>query len=78
MLDVDGYVLETNATNIFLVDEGGTLVTMPPDHCLFSVTRATVLNLAEEMGIRAEVRRTSLCEFYAASDVFATGTMGGS
>ena len=32
--------------------------------------------MAGEMGIRAEVRRTSLCELYAASDVFATGTMG--
>ena len=77
MLDVDGYVSETNTTNIFLVDEVGTLVTMPPDHCLPSVTRATVLKLVGEMGIRAEVRRTSLCEFYAASDVFTTGTMGG-
>ena len=76
MLDVDGYVSETKATNIFLVDEEGMLVTPPPDHCLPGVTRATVLNLAGEMGIRSEVRITSLCELYAAIDVFATGTMG--
>ena len=36
-----------------------------------------MLKPAGEIGIRAEVRRTSLCEFYAASDVFTTGTMGG-
>ena len=35
-----------------------------------------MLNLAGDMGIRAEVRRTSLCEFYAASEDFTTGTMG--
>lgn len=76
MLDVDGYVSETNATNIFMVDDEGVLLTPHGDHCLPGVTRGTVLVLAKELGIPHEVRRVSLAEFHAAEEVFTTGTMG--
>mmetsp|Transcript_7298 Transcript_7298/g.8459 ORF Transcript_7298/g.8459 Transcript_7298/m.8459 type:complete len:618 (+) Transcript_7298:54-1907(+) len=76
MLDMDGYVSETNATNIFMVDDEGVLLTPHGDHCLPGVTRGTVLVLATELGIPSEVRRVSLAEFHAAEEVFTTGTMG--
>jgi len=76
MLDLDGFVSETNATNIFMVDEDGTLLTPHADHCLPGITRETVLLLAEEMGIPCRERRVSLAEFHAAEEVFTTGTMG--
>lgn len=76
MLDLDGYVSETNATNIFMVDDDGTLLTPSADHCLPGITRGTVLELAKELGIPCEVRRISLAEFHAAEEVFTTGTMG--
>jgi protein-lysine N-methyltransferase EEF2KMT len=76
MLDLDGYVSETNATNIFMVDDEGTLLTPHADHCLPGITRATVIELAKELGIPVEVRRVSLAEFHAAEEVFTTGTMG--
>ncbi|VEU36019.1 unnamed protein product [Pseudo-nitzschia multistriata] len=76
MLDMDGYVSETNATNIFMVDDEGVLLTPHGDHCLPGVTRGTVLVLAKELGIPHEVRRVSLAEFHAAEEVFTTGTMG--
>lgn len=75
MLDVEGYVSETNATNIFMVDEG-VLLTPHADACLPGITRATVLQLAAELGIPVEVRRVSLSEFHSADEVFTTGTMG--
>ena len=75
MLDLEGYVSETNATNIFMV-ENGVLLTPPADYCLPGITRETVLILAEELGIPHEVRRVSLAEFHAADEVFTTGTMG--
>eukprot|EP00522_Entomoneis_paludosa_P001100 CAMPEP_0172466876 /NCGR_PEP_ID=MMETSP1065-20121228/57343_1 /TAXON_ID=265537 /ORGANISM="Amphiprora paludosa, Strain CCMP125" /LENGTH=277 /DNA_ID=CAMNT_0013223831 /DNA_START=36 /DNA_END=866 /DNA_ORIENTATION=+ len=75
MLDLDGFVSETNATNIFMVDDG-VLLTPHADHCLPGITRATVLVLAKELGIQTEVRRVSLAEFHAADEVFTTGTMG--
>ena len=60
MLDVEGFVAETNATNLFLVaqnrDEDGKLkpllVTPTGDHCLPGITRETVLILAKELGIK--------------------------
>ncbi|KAL3763171.1 hypothetical protein ACHAWU_006196 [Discostella pseudostelligera] len=88
MLDVEGFVAETNATNLFLVRydgaseishvsyEGAVLVTPSADHCLPGITRGTVLLLARELGIKIEERRVSLSEFYSADEVFTTGTMG--
>lgn len=76
MLDVDGYVSETNATNIFMVDDDGILLTPHADHCLPGITRATVLELATTLNIPWVERRVSLAEFHAAAEVFTTGTMG--
>ena len=76
MLDLDGYVSETNATNIFMVDDKGVLLTPHGYHCLPGVTRGNVITLAKELGIQCEVRRASLAEFHAAEEVFTTGTMG--
>ena len=57
MLDLYGFVSETNATNIFMVDDEGVLLTPHADHCLPGITRGTVLALAKELGIPTEVRR---------------------
>jgi len=76
MLDVDGFVSETNATNIFMVDDEGVLLTPHADACLPGITRAPVLLLAKELDIPVEVRRVSLAEFRSAEEVFTTGTMG--
>ena len=75
MLDLDGFVSETNATNVFMVDDS-VLITPHADHCLPGITRETVINLAAELGIPCEVRRVSLAEFHSADEVFTTGTMG--
>jgi branched-subunit amino acid aminotransferase/4-amino-4-deoxychorismate lyase len=75
MLDLEGFVSETNATNIFMVDNG-VLLTPHADHCLPGITRETVLLLAKELDIPYEVRHLSLAEFHAADEVFTTGTMG--
>ena len=75
MLDLDGFVSETNATNVFMV-ENGVLLTPTADHCLPGITRETVLMLAKELGIETVVRNISLSEFHSADEVFTTGTMG--
>ena len=75
MLDIEGYVSETNATNVFIV-RSGELVTPHADHCLPGITRATVLQLAPGLGIRAIERRVSLSEVHSADEMFTTGTMG--
>ncbi len=75
MLDMNGFVSETNATNVFMVDDG-ILLTPTADACLPGITRATILVLAKEAGIETVVRNISLAEFHAADEVFTTGTMG--
>ncbi|XP_038998907.1 branched-chain-amino-acid aminotransferase-like protein 1 [Hibiscus syriacus] len=75
MLDKDGYVSETNATNIFLVKKGRVL-TPHADYCLPGITRATVMELVEKENFVLVERRISLSEFHTADEVWTTGTMG--
>lgn len=75
MLDKDGYVSETNATNIFLVKKG-RVITPHADYCLPGITRATVMDLVVKQNLVLEERRISLSEFHTADEVWTTGTMG--
>ena len=76
MLDRDGFVAETNATHLFLVDAGGAVLTPTTKACPEGITRATVLQLCRVNGISCQERDVSLTEFYRAAEVFCTGTMG--
>ncbi|KAJ7973388.1 Branched-chain-amino-acid aminotransferase-like protein [Quillaja saponaria] len=75
MLDKDGYVSETNATNIFVVKKGRVL-TPHADYCLPGITRATVMDLVVKENFVLEERRISLSEMHTADEVWTTGTMG--
>ncbi len=75
MLDVDGFVSETNATNIFFVNKGN-IKTPFADSCLPGITRANVIKLAEQNNIPIKEKRISISEMYTADEVFVTGTMG--
>lgn len=75
MLDTHGFVAETNATHVFLV-EGEKVVTGHTRACPEGITRATVLELCAANGIEHEVRDLSLADVYRADEMFCTGTMG--
>ena len=75
MLDLGGFVSETNDTNIFLV-KGGHLLTPHADSCLPGITRRLILKLARDASIPITERNVSLTEIYTADEVFTTGTMG--
>ena len=75
MLDIFGFVSETNATNIFLVKRGHVL-TPHADSCLPGITRGNVIRLAREAQIPITERNVSLTEVYAADEMFTTGTVG--
>ena len=75
MLDVRGFVAETNATHVFLVYRG-IVLTSRTIACPEGITRATVLEICRAEGIPAEERDLSLTEVYRADEVFCTGTMG--
>lgn len=75
MLDLAGFVSETNATNAFVVRRG-TLLTPHADSCLPGITRGLVLEIAAGAGIPAAEKNLSLTEIYTADEMFTTGTMG--
>lgn len=75
MLDRSGFVAETNATHLFIV-EGDQVTTPRLVACPEGITRATVLELCEKNRIPYSVRDISLTEVYRADEMFCTGTMG--
>jgi branched-subunit amino acid aminotransferase/4-amino-4-deoxychorismate lyase len=76
MLDVHGYISETNDTNLLLV-RNGTLLTPFADSCLPEITRQMILDIAAEEQIPSKEKNLSITELYTADEVFTTGTMGG-
>lgn len=72
-LDVDGFVSEASADNIFYVKD--SLLTTPPTATnLKGITRTTVLELAKELGYDVRVSPFTLFDLYNAGEVFITGT----
>lgn len=75
MLDLNGFVSETNDTNIFMV-RSGRVCTPHADACLPGLTRQMVLDICCDQGIPAVERNLSLTELYTADEAFTSGTMG--
>ena len=75
MLDIQGFVSETNATNVFVVKRGEVL-TPHADSCLPGITRARVIKLARAAQLPIIERNISITEVHSADEVFTTGTMG--
>lgn len=75
MLDVNGFVSETNDTNLFLVNQD-IVLTPHADSCLPGLTRKIVLEICDEQNIATVERNLSLSELYTADEVFTSGTMG--
>ena len=75
MLDVDGFVSETNDTNLFIVKDE-VVQTPHADSCLPGLTRKMILDICSERDIRAAERTLSLTDVYTADEVFTSGTMG--
>ncbi len=75
MLDVNGFISETNDTNLFVV-KGGHISTPLADSCLPGLTRQMILRICADENIPATERNLSLTELYTADEVFTSGTMG--
>ncbi|SVC26921.1 uncharacterized protein METZ01_LOCUS279775, partial [marine metagenome] len=73
LLDNEGYVAEGSGENIFLVQDG-YLVTPELTSCLEGITRATVFDLAAEVGLEVAERRITRDEVYIADEAFFSGT----
>jgi branched-chain amino acid aminotransferase len=74
LLDRDGHVAEATADNLFIVTERA-VVTPPTSTNLRGITRETILQLAEGLGIRTEERTFALFDLWSAREAFMCGTM---
>jgi len=75
MLDYQGYIAETNATHVFIVEKG-VVMTSDTGSCPEGITRQTVLDICEANNIPYRVKNFSLTEVYRADEMFCTSTMG--
>ena len=75
MLDTQGFIAETNATNVFIVRKGD-LATSRVVACPEGITRATVIEIAAAEKIRCVETDLSPVDVYSADEMFCTGTMG--
>ena len=74
LLDQHGHVSEGSGENVFVIRDG-TLIT--PGHTnaiLDGITRASVVQIATDLGYKVEERDIARAELYLADEVFLTGT----
>jgi len=74
LLDRDGHVAEATADNVFIVTDRG-VVTPPTSTNLRGITRETILQIAEGLGIGTEERPFALFDLWSAREAFMCGTM---
>jgi branched-chain amino acid aminotransferase len=76
MLDPSGFVSSCNATNFFCV-RNGEVLTSSGEYCFNGVTRANVVQLCAQHGIRVRLGDFTIDDVHAAEEAFVTGTFGG-
>lgn len=73
LLDVDGFVAEGSGENFFMVRDG-VIYTPELTSALDGITRATIIQLASEIGVPVKEKRITRDEVYVADEAFFTGT----
>ncbi|OXL26625.1 MULTISPECIES: branched-chain amino acid transaminase [unclassified Psychrobacter] len=74
LMDPQGYVCQGAGENLFLVKDG---VLHTPDlagGALDGITRRSIIQFADDLGIKVVERRITRDEFYLADEIFMTGT----
>ncbi len=72
-VDDNGNVTEGAATNVWMVDQDGTLLTRPADHgILRGITRTTLMEVAARLGITIREEAFSVEKMKSAREVFIT------
>lgn len=74
LLDTDGYVTETSAANVIVVDRAGNVCCSPAERILGGISLLRTLRLAEASGLRVVRQAISLEMIETAREVILTGT----
>ena len=70
----DGHVSEGSSSNLFMVRNGALITSPVSANILEGITRATIFEMASDMGIPRETRAIDRTELYMADELFLCGT----
>jgi branched-chain amino acid aminotransferase len=73
LLDPEGYVTEGSGENIFII-RNGVIYTPDLTSALEGITRDTIFQLSQEIGVPLREKRITRDEVYVADEAFFTGT----
>ncbi|MBU5615891.1 branched-chain amino acid transaminase [Psychrobacter sp. TAE2020] len=74
MMDSQGYVCQGSGENLFLVKDGELHTPDLAGGALDGITRRSIIQFANDLGIKVTERRITRDEFYLADEIFMTGT----
>ena len=74
LLNADGTIAEGAGENLFIVRDGRLLTNDEKSSILLGITRASVLEMARDLGIEVEIRELVLEDLLSADEAFFTGT----
>ncbi len=74
MLNAEGFVAECTADNLFVIKKGALFT--PPLYAgaLYGITRGTVMELAEQLGVKVSETNLTRYDLFNADECFLTGT----
>jgi branched-chain amino acid aminotransferase len=76
MLDMLGHVAELASANVWYAKDGEVHTPIPNGTFLAGITRARVLTLFRDAGIKTHERSISYSDLLAADEIFSTGNFG--
>jgi branched-chain amino acid aminotransferase len=74
LLNSEGFVAECTADNLFIVKEGKLMTPPLSAGALYGITRQTVIELAEQMGVTVSEPNLTRYDLFNADECFLTGT----
>jgi len=74
MLNAEGFVAECTGDNLFIVKNGALLTPPLSAGALYGITRRTVIELAEESGLKVSEPNLTRYDLFNADECFLTGT----
>jgi len=74
MLNAEGFVAECTADNLFIIKHGALFTPPNSAGALYGITRGTVMELAEQSGIKVSESNLTRYDLFNADECFLTGT----
>ena len=74
MLNAEGFVSECTADNLFIIKHGALFTPPNSAGALYGITRGTVMELAEQSGVKVSETNLTRYDLFNADECFLTGT----